>query len=311
MTKSTHILTEVKQDFKISWQLLKSNWRAFVATEIFALISLMIMLIGSIIIFGLFFLINRSSPPPLLNASRSRFNLNFIIVVIIILIFYAFLTSQFGLAYEIISSGDQFTEFKSSFTYFRRHGVYYTFFTFLIGWVQFLFEPRSILPLLRISSLIPILRGTGGNGTLPLDPPSFDIILFFIRNVTVFVIYFVFFIIFINTLASVTAQGRFKTSLKENFRILHKAPRQILVTWAIYFIIFLFPPLLVNLLSVFAYITITGSIPAILLNLLSTISFLVGIIVGAPMMALIATRMYNRIEKDVQPNITQQESRDP
>lgn len=298
--KSSSVFADTKQDFKISWYLLKANWRAFVATELFALISLILMLFVSLIIFGVFFYFTRRMEAP--TFIRSSFTLNFIVTILIVLLFNTFLTSQFGLAYDIISSGDMFTEFRSSFTYFRRHWLYYSLFTFLIGWVQLLFEPRTILPLLRVVFLIPIFGGNtgdvGGNRDFMLE---INLVLFLTRNIVIFLIHFISFLIFVNAIPSITAQGKFKQSLRDNFRILRKAPRQLITTWGIFFLVFSFVPLLINFLSVLSFTMISGSIPAILLNLLSTTIFLIGILLGAPFMALIATRMYNRIELNIQP----------
>jgi hypothetical protein len=283
--------SKTKEDFKISWHLLKLNWKPFVGTELFAVFALSIMLFTFFILDALFRLYSHSSGS-FTDFSRNRIQITFMGIIFIMLFFNTFLTCQFGLAYDIISSGDMFAEFKRSFTYFRRYWFHYLILTYLIGWTQLLFEPRSLM---FLSRLLPITPRFGQN------PPRFiniDIYMITMQNIVILIIYFISFVLFINTLPSITAQGRFKQSMRENFQILFDSPKQMILTWGLFFLIFNFPVLVVNIVNLVVFDILGGSMLFFIINILSIVTFLLGILLGAPMMTLIATRVYNSYDLD-------------
>ena len=121
---------EVKLDYVFSWKLLKQNYKAFFLTEIFA--------IGITI----FFVISLA-----LVLTFSNIKLNTLDQTIIGIIFIAFVFSynifiscQYGLAYDIFSSGNMYAEFRGSFKYFRHYWWQYL----IIGILKSLFNlPNS------------------------------------------------------------------------------------------------------------------------------------------------------------------------
>jgi uncharacterized BrkB/YihY/UPF0761 family membrane protein len=125
--KIAQTFSETKKDFRNAWDLFKENYKAFLSTEIFAGIAFLISFILISLLFGL--IISSFSPLTLrevITDFSSNMVLSHIYRIVISLtcmwIFFGFLNSQFGLSYEIMSSGEMYAEFKSSFGYFKNFG---------------------------------------------------------------------------------------------------------------------------------------------------------------------------------------------
>ncbi|MHA1377398.1 MAG: hypothetical protein ACTSRG_03340 [Candidatus Helarchaeota archaeon] len=300
--------SETKQDFKISWKLLKENWKAFIATIIFA---------GFFLLFSsaVLFIIAQFIPNFFISeyirifASPSTriitFLSNFFIILAGVLVFFAFLSCQYGLAFDIMSSGDMFAEFKGSFTYFRQHWWQYSLLAILTTWGIFGLASRSPFFTPEQVSHSPIGE--------PIPPPlkllartpfTPEFVGLFIS----FGIYFVWFVIFINTLPSITAQGhnkklknhsqfsQFKNCFLDSFRIFRENPKRVFSTWAIFFLIFFIPLISLTIAANLMYIPFC---PSILLDIIRRIIqalWIIFIFIGTPMMSLISTRIYNSIK---------------
>jgi len=273
---STSTFSETKKDFKVAWQLLKGNYKAFIGTETFAGLAFIttLFILGSIMM-----LIAALIPSLSLSDFYDRFSENFgisqvfrmLIGLIAISIFYAFLNSQHGLAYDIMSSGEMFAEFKNSFTYFKRFWWQYPVLSFTLFIMNFIFSP--------------ILRMDGS------DPPFHDITFDFVQIIIILgelIIFFIWFILFIHTFPSLTSQGNFKRSFIESIRIFNSNPKRIISTWGTYFLIFVVPLIVLGILAeVYGFI---------FLYILFGIDFILVTMLGIPMLSLIACGIYNNVE---------------
>lgn len=292
--------SETKQDFKTSWNLLKESWKAFISTIIFA--ALCLFLITSILFIMANFIPSFFIPNLTRDFSNfftrliyflSFFSINFIAV----LVFFAFLSCQYGLAYDIMSSGDMFAEFKGSFTYFRQHWWQYSILAILIFWSLFFIAGRGPFFPLDVNLLFILIN----NFTKSEFPRYLGPILGSF-------LYFFWFILFINTFPSITAQGhnksqgkfskltKFKDCFIENFNIFRNYPKRIFLTWGIYFLIFYFPLVICIAITYLIYNSITYSILLQILQIIVPLLLGVLVFVGTPLMALIATRIYNSVK---------------
>ncbi len=126
-----NMLSETKNDFKNSWKLLRENYRAFLWNGVFSLISfLIVILLAALItwILGMFFPIlslENISQEFIHESHFSRIYRSFFISIAM-MVFFSFLACQYGLAYDIMSSGDMFAEFRNSFQYFKKHWLRYS-----------------------------------------------------------------------------------------------------------------------------------------------------------------------------------------
>ncbi|MFX0095334.1 MAG: hypothetical protein ACFFBD_26605 [Candidatus Hodarchaeota archaeon] len=278
-TSSSSTFSESTRDILISWTLLRENWKAFIATEIFAVIALALTLAGVVlVIIALEIIFPASSLPPEIYNVGSYIVENLVIGIILIAIiaFYIFLTCQYGLAYDIISSGDTFAEFKSSFAYFRKYWLQYSLLTLVISLSELISEDRLLFGLFVDSLVSPEILIIIGPG-----------------SIFGFIINFIWFILFVSTFPSLTEQGSLKKSLIENFQIIRQFSKRVFVTWALLYLIFYIPLIILDLLYVVLYDTIVGTGLDYLLGLFLLGLFLLITLISAPMRSLIATRIYS------------------
>ncbi len=266
-----------KEDFKISWQLFKENWKAFIKNELFVVLCIVILGLA-VIIYFLF--------------SPNLFNPNFLDPIFIILMIIAALglffiplalmCCQYGLAYDIMSSGDMFAEFEGTFTYYKRHWWQYSILSLFTPWTEWSFPSMDA-------------NASWRNFPLEMQVPSMissTIVLLFI--------YLIWFIIFINTLPSITALGQeevkgssFKKCFSESFAIFRKNKRRLFMTWGCFFIVFNAPSVILTAIAINFQMLSFPPIMILFIDFISMVISAIVITISYPMRALIATRIYN------------------
>ncbi len=268
--KISQTFSDTKKDFHNAWKLLKENYKAYLSTEIFAGIAFVISLFLISLILWIFSAFSETTLREFLTNFSNNMILSHILRIMVslifIFIFFGFLNSQFGLSHEIMSSGEMFAEFESSFGYFKKFWWQYPVLTFII---------------LAINVLIPI--------SYRLDIAELlnnELLAIFIL-IVLWLIFFIWFIIFISTLPSITFQGNFKHAFIESFRMVKSNFKRMIVTWGIFFLIFVFPGFLIMLVTSVYFSWVTISLNIIYIFVLSFIGF--------PLMSLIATGLYKNV----------------
>lgn len=282
MTMSTSSFIQVHSDsklnIKISLKILKENWKAFVFTELFAIIAVLFLFFGFKTVGFLF----TSLFPSIAETdffTKEIFILTRSMMMIIFLLFLAFLTSQYGLAYDVLTSGDMFAEFKGAFIYFKRHWFAYSIITFFL--YSLLIATHSIFFFeFRPDSSV------GFNEEHLVNIPALIYPL-------IIVIYIFVFILFSNVLPSLTAQKNLKNSFSENFKIFKSNYRILYYNWGMFLIIFQLPTWIIAFIGFSIYDSMVGSIWWTILSILFIISYIYSIMLGTPMMTIMATRIYN------------------
>lgn len=263
------------RDFRESWKLLKSNYRAFLGTEFFGMGASLLTIIG------LFSIQSLLDPNFAFNFSRELIrSINYRVGILAIgyIIFTTFINCQTGLAFDVMSSGEMFAEFKSAFSYFRQHWWKYILFSFLMGgfglWIN-----MGILP------LIPHLPGV-----LLLISNPFGFLVIFVT----FGIGFLWYCLIVQSLASINAQGSFIRAIRESFRIFRANPKRILSTWGLYYLLFICPSFVFEI-----FIEILNppleDLGFLVIFFIVFFAILV-IFIGSPLRALLVTGLYNNIE---------------
>ncbi|WP_371804990.1 hypothetical protein [Candidatus Lokiarchaeum ossiferum] len=257
------ISEEVKLDFKLSLQAFRNNVKAFMGTELFAFLFFVVGMFISVLITLIY-----------LNVKVEEIAEPLVILMLLpgflisIWLFQTMLTCQYGLAFDIMSSGDMFAEFKGSFSYFKRF------------WWQY--------PLL---SLIFTLSGFFTQFDLPIK--------FFITEVNVQIMLYTpltycLTVLFIEIFPSLTSSSNLKASFKENFLILKQNPKRLLATWGIFYIIFQFiPSIVIFIISLLSNLLFEELITIIIFITLIVVMLFWMFVIGYPVMTLIATRIYN------------------
>ena len=297
MTKerSQNSIYESYNDIKVSLTLFRDNWRPFVKTQLLAffvfsaifIFMALLMITRTVFMFSSF----RSPGPPREIGSRVPLNISqaprvpiivsllplasFYLVIIVLIIFYTFIMSNFGLAHDIIVSGDQFTEFVNSFRYFKKNFFNYGFMTLII-----LFSP---ILLISFNSSIPLL---------PVFMPVFRITdqESFIGYYTLFFFQYFLLVFFSLSLVNISGERTLKESFKRNFNLLLKYPKRIMTSWIICFLILLLPLIGINFLIIIItrlalseFFWFIGSLLLVLNISMVTLCY--------PLISLIATRI--------------------
>ena len=288
-------ISETKADFKVSWQFLKANYKAFISTELFAFLAFIIVF--SIMV-GILILVFYLSPnltlvdlrPDNIGNADIKFRVYIIIPIIAYLVMVGFLSCQFGLAYDIFTSGDMFSEFKKSFVYFKNHWWKYMILTFVTGFSFFL--PPNVLHIRTETS--------------PWTTTDAIVIVFEILR---YLVSFIILVIFVYTLPSVTAQGNLWNSLVESIRITKIEWKRIIKTWGLYFLIFLAPSLILSLTAHFTYPYVEGTVWYTVIIAMLILVQIFKLFIGFPLLSLIATRIYNSTKFERFKPLTKQESK--
>jgi hypothetical protein len=261
-----------KLDFYHSWTLLRQNYKAFLGTELFAIgASFVILSLGYI----LSWVFNPDSTSFFSNRFYLESSYRWVSLSIAYLVLNAFINCQTGLAYDIMSSGEMFAEFKSSFGYFVQHWWKYIFLSIFIGsmGMSFVFNPRFRDP------------------NIP-PTPSFPLPVL-LGLVLVGILSFFWFAIFNQSLASVNAQGKLGRALIESIRIFRADPKRVLSTWGVFYLIFSVPGIIFEF--VLRILTVSEFTSQIIILFFMLVYNLFIILIGLPLRALIVTGLYNNI----------------
>ncbi|MHA1777321.1 MAG: hypothetical protein DRO88_04840 [Promethearchaeia archaeon] len=272
-----HSPPSVSMSLKQSWKMFIENYKAFLLTEAFALIALFLLVFGFIsIIFAIISLIPNITISEFGSQLRQTLVLSLIFRIslsfIFGIIFMGFMNSQFGLANDIINSGDMFAQFKGSFHYLKMHWGKFYLLTIWFNAITWLFSS----PFLGFSNSHP-------------HPSAFTVwhwVIFAIR----IIIQFLWFLMWIHAFPSLVYQNSLLTALKESFLIFKTEFRRIVKTWGVFFLLFTLPILL---LSFFLLIFPDPAISTSLVPIIALVVILLLFLLGFPLMTLLATGIYN------------------
>ena len=249
------------EDFRLSLNVFKDNLRAYLSVVLFVLAGSFGILLLGLAALGFVVLIQVYD----INLTNNTRVLLFLLIAILIFIsllvvfvFSAFNATLYGLSFDIMSSGNLYTEFRNAFIHFREHWLAYIVIS---------------MPMLFLSMVYQLF--------------SKDQIIQYILYI--FVDYFSI-MFFTGLLTSVTAKGKFFYSFQESFSIIKKDFRRIASTIAIYFLIFRTP----YIIGVYiAKLGLTIDYVVLILLICNFILMLFASLIGNPILSIIATRIYN------------------
>ncbi len=122
-SKKQSYIHEALVDIRLSWRLYKSNFKVFLGAQIISILVYTFLLFPWELILMFFFGIDFNYNITLLLNIRSLIG-GFLISI--------FFGSSFGLSYDIMSGGDQFTELRGFFHYFKQYWWQYIFLSLLL-----------------------------------------------------------------------------------------------------------------------------------------------------------------------------------
>ncbi len=258
-------------DIKLSWHLLKKNFKYYGRISFFSFIGTLIIIFIILIIYHFML----SSINGVVNGwvINSLYRSIPILVPLGFLLFWAFYESGYGLTYDIMSTGDDFAESKGGFYYFQ----------------NFWWQNILIAFITNFSTLFIIFPIIDLNRLTELGEVVYFIIIICVN--------FIFYLVFFFVLPSLTAKGSLSKAFEENFMILRKNPKRIFISTFLLYIIFEVP---IGILLVF-YFTLVGLQP----GNIDTFPFIIimmiafcGYFLANSMHNLVATRIYSYYIED-------------
>lgn len=280
-SKKQSYIHEALVDIRLSWRLYKSNFKVFLGAQIISILVYTFLLFPWELILSFFFGIDFNYNITLLLNIRSLIG-GFLISI--------FFGSSFGLSYDIMSGGDQFTELRGFFHYFKQYWWQYIFLSLLLVSGDFL------------SSFIYGLFFSG-----PIEDALYVLFL----NITIIIIYkvlmYFWITIILQTFPSLTSQGSIKNALHENFKLLRVNSKRILSSLLLFFLIFNFSWTLLQILDLSMRILAVEMRWVWYQNFIQSYSIIFPLIqflaqtififlLAIPMLALVSTRIYNSLK---------------
>jgi len=206
----------------------------------------------------------------------ARLVIGLIILVVfccVLFLLLAFARTIFGLTYDIMTSGELFTEFKRSIIYFKKFWIFFSLFSipfFLIIFID------------QLIGLFFILRFINTNE----DYRTFLIPV----KVFVYLFDFLTYVLLIEILPSMIAVKKVSQSIKENFQILRSHFRRIFLSIGFYYLIFRGAMFFVDISRL---LLVSNEVTFLVFNLIFLVVSFAHVIIGIPILSLISTRIYN------------------
>ena len=197
------------------------------------------------------------------------------------------LGSTYGLAYDILSSGNEFAEFKGCVAYFKKH------------WWKYILVMILMLLLNGIirNKVYDIVYYFMWDRMFTVNSDVYSILIEF-RIVTSSVIVFfnfLWFVLFFGLLASITSQGNVIRGFKENFQLLISRFKEVLKSAITLFLIFSFVFTIISwiLYSLSTYRVISTDLANFLYKFFQIMEDITYYLVLIPMTAIVSTSIYN------------------
>lgn len=249
------------EDFQLGLQVFEDNLRAYISVVLFVIAGSFGILLLGLAVLGFVVIIEIIGFDLTDNARLLIFfliGLLFLLAILVVFVFSAFNATLYGLSYDIMSSGNLYTEFRNAFIHFRKHWLAYIVIS---------------IPMLSVSMVYQYFT----------KEQLISYILFMFID-------FLSIMYFTGLLTSITAKGQFFHSFIESFTLLKNDFKRIALTIGIYFLIFRTPYIIA------VYISKLGlTINSIILLLLAGnfILMLFASLIGSPILSILATRIYN------------------
>ena len=243
---------DVKEDFKLSWSLFKENFRPF----------FIVLLIGFIIYKSLDHYLTKIVLPSIQweNVSIDPGLMLFLIFLPGDSIYFGFFGAAMGLGYDIMSSGDGFTEIRNSLYYIRKYWLKFFLFCFFFNIFSFWLLYMSYLPI-----------------------PLFTSITFHLLN-------FIWVLFFSNVFPALVHRNSFSCAIKENFEILSRRFSRVILTYLPYYFVFSYIRTGLVIFRNYLYMSVALFTSIRIVILLFELLYF---FIGFPLFAFLSSIMYN------------------
>nr|MDO8111234.1 right-handed parallel beta-helix repeat-containing protein [Candidatus Sigynarchaeota archaeon] len=253
---------QTKLDFYVSWMIFKANIKNLSMT---GLIGLVLYGIIRLSLLGLGNIIVNTDEYRFLQYAR-LYDVALFFVDMFMISF--FLSPQHVIAHQAMGTGEVVADLKKVTLKFWKSGIGYAFIILLAG---------TSLFALQINHLAD-----------PMPNPAYYI--------AGYLLHFILMVIFTGVFPIYADTGKFVKSIKLQLKLFRSFWKRFARTWGKYFAIFVVPNAAINIFVM----SKTIAVPTYgMLNTASFCLFVFDIIIGLPMMALIAARIYHSLKNQV------------
>ena len=199
-----------------------------------------------------------------------------IILLMLCLIFFLLLSyarTTFGLTYDIMTSGELFTEFRRSITYFKKYWLYFALLSLPYALILVLEQLFGLFFLLEL-----------------IQSQENDRTFLFLIKIVVYSFDFMLIITLIEIFPSIIVVKQLKQCLTENFLILSQNFKRLFFSIGTYYLIFRGSMFIVDITRL---LIVTSEETFLLFNMIFVIFAFLNALIGIPILSLISTRIYN------------------
>ncbi|MFX1284824.1 MAG: hypothetical protein ACFFB5_14280 [Promethearchaeota archaeon] len=265
------MLEESITDIRIAFRVYLEYKKEYIKTFILFLTGIIILVFTGISIIRFVLLENYFQFNEII-----RLILMPIILLIFCLIFFLLLSyarTVFGLTFDIMTSGELFTEFRRSISYFKKFWLYFALLTLPYALIIVLEQLFSMF------SLLELIQSNGGDRTFLV-----------LIKVIVYFVDFMLNITFIEIFPSIIVVKEIKKSFTENFLILNHHFSRLFFSIGTYHLLFRGTMFIVDITRL---LIVTSVETFLFFNLIFLIVTFINVLIGIPILSLISTRIYN------------------
>lgn len=265
------MLDESITDIKVAFKVYLEYKKEYILTFIIFLTGIIVLAFTGIFIVQFGILENYFQVDEILRLLLLPFILLILGLIFFLLLSYA--RTTFGLTYDIMTSGELFTEFRRSITYFKKFWLYFALLS--LPYVLIILMDQ----LIGLFSLLEIIHSQEVN-----------------RNFLVILKIFVYFIdlmlciSLVEIFPSIIVIKKLRHSISENFLILGQNFKRLFFSIGIYHLLFRGPMVVVDIARI---LIVTNEETFLLFNMIFLIFTFINVLIGLPILSLISTRIYN------------------
>ncbi|UCG00773.1 MAG: hypothetical protein JSW11_14280 [Candidatus Heimdallarchaeota archaeon] len=258
-------------DIKIAFKVYSEYKKTYISTFIIFLTGIIVLVftgffIARFVIFENYFQFEKIV----------RLILLLLTPLILLLVFFLLLSyarTTFGLTNDIMTSGELFTEFKRTLTYFKRFWLYFAVLT--LPYVLIIVGDQMF----TIFNLFELIHSQDSNRisivTIKVLVYCFDLILY---------------ITLIETFPSIIVVRNLKQCIIENYSVVRQNLKRLIFSVGGYYLLFRVPMIIVDIARL---LIVTSEETFLLFNMIFLIFAFINALVGLPILSLISTRIYN------------------
>jgi hypothetical protein len=265
------MLEESKTDIRVAFKVYSEYKREYIKTFTVFLTGIIVLVFTGIFIVRFVILENVFQFDEIIRLLLLLVTLLLLCLIFFLLLSYA--RTTFGLTYDIMTSGELFTEFRRSITYFKKFWLYFALLTLPYALIIVMDQ------LFGLFSLLDLINSQEGNR---ISLVMIKIVVYFFD--------FILYISLIEIFPSIIVVKNLKQCIAENFSILSQNFRRLFFSIGIYYLVFRGPMFIVDITRI---LIVTSEETFLLFNMIFLIVTFINALIGLPILSLISTRIYN------------------